>query len=588
MRRKLNNARITAAFLVLTLAVTAFGALPVYAEGGECGDNLSWVFSAGTLIITGKGDMDKFSETSPAPWYEFREEITRVTFPDGISSIGTLAFRGCVNLKTVILPDSVRSIGAYAFSECESLQLLNLGKGLTSIGNGAFHSCVNLESVYLPYGVNKIGYQAFYRCESLVEITLPPNLTNLGTSAFAYCTSLVTATVNARLDTIPEWTFYGCDMLDSVVLAETVKEVDTYAFKNCDMLSTVYYTGNAKDTVDQSISADNPNFGSFGHITNSAPPQTSTSNKTTENDDGGVTEQETSVRREETVTVVTKVETNTTEDTSVENTYKAEVSVTVENKDGWSVATEAVKDALKDINESQFSFKGNTTVTVQLKNDDKIDKDFLSSLAGRDVKITVVSANGSIWRVDCSKLDAKNLSDEYNYSYTVTPADNDICEKIGTDSCYRVAFTASAQINAEVLIQLPASVSVSRNAFLYQQESDGTFTRLQAVAVDDQGVAHFYLASADKDTLYVIGLNVPGEKTDDVIIPDELAATNNAIQRLEVIEYVTTGVRNYNGLTLKHLTIIIIVVVVVTSVVVGVVMYMLNKHNVNKMRQSNM
>ena len=259
--------------------------------------------------------------------------------------------------------------------------------------------------------------------------------------------------------------------------------------------------------------------------------------------------------------------------------------MTVENKDGWSTATEAVKEALKDINENQASLKGSTSVTVQLKNDDKIDKSFLSDLAGRDIKVTVVSPNGSIWKVDCSKLDTKELSGEFDYSYIVTPAESDICDKIGTDNCYRVSFASSALLNAEVLIQLPASAAVSRNAFLYQQEVNGTFTRLQAVAVDNQGIAHFYLASVDKDTLYVIGLNVPGEKNDDVILPDELAATNNAIQRLEIIEYVTTGVRNYNGLTLKHLTFIIIGAVVVTSVVVGAVMYALNKKKLNDMRR---
>ncbi len=586
---KIHNNYLQRFFAILLIGIVFWSLpLPAYAEGGECGENLSWVFSAGTLIISGKGDMDKYSDDSPAPWHEFRDEITRISFADGITSIGTLAFRGCVNLKSVVLPDSVRSIGAYAFSECENLVLLDMGKGVTSIGNGAFHSCLKLDALTIPYGVSRIGYQAFYRCESLVSVIIPPNVTNWGSSSFSYCTSLVSVTVNARIDTIPEWTFYGCEMLESVVLAETVKEVEEYAFKNCDTLSTVYYNGNAKEDIDRGISEDNENFGSFGHISNSEPPKTVTSTKVQENDDGSVVQQQTTVRTDENSTVITKTE-QTFGTESKESTLKTEISVTVDNKDGWDTATEAVKDALKDINQLQSTHKTDEkiSVTINVKNEEDVSKEFVSDLAGRDINVTIVTSNGSSWKNDYSGLDKDKLSGEYTFSYTVIPSDKDICEKIGTDSCYTLSFLRTAVINTEVLIQLPAAVTVNGNAFLYQQESDGSFTRLQAVAVDNKGVAHFFLASVDKDTVYVIGINVPGEKTDDVIIPDELATTNNAIQRLEVIEYVTTGVRNYKGLTLKHLTLIIIGAVVAASIVVGVIMYMLNKRNINKMRQSN-
>ena len=69
------------------------GAPTVYADGesGICGDNLTWSLSAGTLTISGSGDMYDFPESSMAPWYHLREEITRLELPSGLTKIGALA-----------------------------------------------------------------------------------------------------------------------------------------------------------------------------------------------------------------------------------------------------------------------------------------------------------------------------------------------------------------------------------------------------------------------------------------------------------------------------------------------------------------
>ena len=81
----------------------------------------------------------------------------------------------------------------------------------------------------------------------------------------------------------------------------------------------------------------------------------------------------------------------------------------------------------------------------------------------------------------------------------------------------------------------------------------------------------------EKDTEYVIGLNVPGESTEDIIITKELNDVYGAIQRLEKIEYVSTGVRNINGLTLGNLLLIVIGILVFLTIVVGSFMYFKNR-----------
>ena len=170
MKRPVNKLNIMRflAFLLICSTLISFSALSASAlEGGASGDNISWVLDAGTLTITGTGEMTNYRDSELPPWYEFRDQIVRVVISDKITSIGNFAFYGCKNLTTVTLPNSVKSIGSYAFASCKRLATVHMSGSVSSIGNGAFYSCSALESIRLPYGLSYLGSQAFYRCESL-------------------------------------------------------------------------------------------------------------------------------------------------------------------------------------------------------------------------------------------------------------------------------------------------------------------------------------------------------------------------------------------------------------------------------------
>ncbi len=559
--------------------------VPAAAADNSCGDNLTWSYSAGTLTITGSGDMYDYRDGVFAPWYPFRESIVKVSLPQGLTSIGEFAFLECENLQSVSIPDQVRSIGAYAFASCESLTSVGLGSNLQVLGTSAFHDCFALSAISLPYSLQQIGSNAFYRCQSLNAVLIPRNVISMGTSVFAHCTSLVRAEIDAPLTELPAWTFFGCTMLTEISLKETVKEIEENAFKECEILAEVHYPSeNAEQVqkIENQIAQDVPSFPYAGTMSDTQMHDSTTGGKfEPQEDDAGV---QTNITVWHNADYVLKSEVSRKmENGAFLNKYTVSLQLTLESQSAWDAALEQLKSAASSLKD--YIGKDTYTIKVYLKNDAALSDKLIKLLAGADVKLEVMSATGSVWRVHCLNLTVKEDTIEaapppHDFSHTVQDASPEVKEQIGTDDCYELTFEESMDDKAEILVQLPpTTASEGSTAYLYQIEEDGEHTRLQATVVEQNGTAHFYLANTDKDTQYVIGVNVPNETVDDIIIPDELISTDrfSAIARLEEIEYVSTGKRELNGLGLGEIMMFTLVGLALTVVVVGVVMFFWNK-----------
>lgn len=91
-------------------------------------------------------------------------DLTSVTIPETVTSIGIGSFQGCSSLTSVMIPETVTSIGDGSFKDCTSLTSVTIPKGVTSIGDGTFEGCSSLTSLTIPEGVTSIGDWAFYDC----------------------------------------------------------------------------------------------------------------------------------------------------------------------------------------------------------------------------------------------------------------------------------------------------------------------------------------------------------------------------------------------------------------------------------------
>ena len=231
---------------------------------GTCGDNLTWKLDdEGTLTISGKGAMTEWVHSHSAPWETYSNTInkvviqpgvtcigknafssgcknlTSITIPEGVTSIGRYAFQWCSSLTSITIPKSVTSIGWSAFQGCSSLKSITIPEGVTSIGEHAFGGCSSLRSITIPEGVTSIEDGVFYECSSLMSITIPEGVTIIGDEAFQWCSSLTSITIPKGVTSIGWKAFQGCSSLKSITIPEGVTSIEYGAFDTCRGLTSV-------------------------------------------------------------------------------------------------------------------------------------------------------------------------------------------------------------------------------------------------------------------------------------------------------------------------------------------------------------
>ncbi len=172
-------------------------------------------------------------------------DLSRISIPDGATSIEDYAFKGCIRLTSIAIPDSVTSIGIRAFFGCQSLTSISIPDGVTSIGDYSFADCQSLTSITIPDGVTSIGGSAFFNCLSLASITIPDSLTSIGDGAFYNCASLTSISIPDSVTSIGDIAFYSCASLTRIMIPDSVTSIGDYAFLDSSSLTSITFQGAA-------------------------------------------------------------------------------------------------------------------------------------------------------------------------------------------------------------------------------------------------------------------------------------------------------------------------------------------------------
>ena len=209
--------------------------------------------------------------------------LSEISLPHGLLSIGDEAFEACYSLQSVVIPDSVTSIGFAAFFDNNSLTSVTLPNGITEIEDETF-DCCNLSEIVIPDSVRRVGFYAFANNPSLTRVVLPNNVVSFG-GAFENTPfgrlgcgdfnnllwviseggelriygsgamdklseysawkgtdiSAITAIyIGNGITSIGENAFSGCGNITEVHIPQSVTNIGAGAFDNCDDLTDLY------------------------------------------------------------------------------------------------------------------------------------------------------------------------------------------------------------------------------------------------------------------------------------------------------------------------------------------------------------
>lgn len=220
---------------------------PYFAPSGS-GHNYNYTRPIGDIVIP--DSVTLLGYNYPVTGIESRafygcSEITSITIPEGVATIGNQAFCGD-SLALITIPSSVDSIGENAFSWCTitavnysgtinqwcnidfsngysnpvfDCTILNINgspvnnllipDNVEIIKQFAFWGYMGLTSVTISNGVTSIsiGSAAFGSCWNLTSVTIGSGVTHIGQGAFAYCSDIMEVTCFANVPPNVEDTF---------------------------------------------------------------------------------------------------------------------------------------------------------------------------------------------------------------------------------------------------------------------------------------------------------------------------------------------------------------------------------------------
>ena len=162
---------------------------------------------------------------------EIPEKITHKTIDYKVTSIEANAFFDRSELTGITIPDSVTSIGNYAFYGCDGV--VQIEDGVKYVGNWVIgYTNFPEEQVTLKNGTKGIADNAFYNSYLLRSINIPDSVTSIGIYAFYGCSELQSITIPDSVTSIGDFAFYGCSELISITIPKSVTSIGRYAFKS--------------------------------------------------------------------------------------------------------------------------------------------------------------------------------------------------------------------------------------------------------------------------------------------------------------------------------------------------------------------
>lgn len=264
---------------ILTCLLICLFGIGVHASSGSYGAGVQWTLENGTLTISGSGETTEYDEISAVPWYEMRDSITRVVVEEGITYLGKWSFYGLENVTEISLPSTLKSVGSGVIRGCNSLSSLELPEGLESLGYMSVSECDWLTDITIPSTLTDLSDEVFTDLPMLLKfhvspdndtlifqddllinvktmtvesgaaasgrVEIPVGIQTIKIQAFMGNPAITDLIVPEGVTEIEGMALYGCDWLTNVYLPSSLQKLGMYAMHRSEDLEAVYYAGSS-------------------------------------------------------------------------------------------------------------------------------------------------------------------------------------------------------------------------------------------------------------------------------------------------------------------------------------------------------
>lgn len=245
---------------VAAIGTDAFAGIPVQSltwNARECWTN-------GGIATEGIANLNIGNAVTVLPErLAYHSQITAVTLPLSLTTIGKDAFLDCEGLSSLTVPENVSRIDANALSgtsiasltwnarECWSngctadsaspympVTEVTIGDGVMVLPNG-FVIRSGITSLTIPASVKFIGNQAFKCCRGLAEVVIPDAVITVGNEAFVGCNQVINVSIGKSVSSLGDDAFGGifnmktltwnarwCESLGSMNYISTLEQVN--------------------------------------------------------------------------------------------------------------------------------------------------------------------------------------------------------------------------------------------------------------------------------------------------------------------------------------------------------------------------
>ena len=167
-------------------------------------------------------------------------KVTKITLPEGLTSIEYSAFSNCTNLTELNIPRGVTEFNKDMFWKT-ALKSLTFPEDSPYISeNGIVYNKDKTELLFaigyingklvIPEGVKSIGRSAFEQIETISEVEFPKSLVSIGDSAFLACSGIRSIIIPENVTSIGDFVFESTHITKIYIESTKIKDIGMFAF----------------------------------------------------------------------------------------------------------------------------------------------------------------------------------------------------------------------------------------------------------------------------------------------------------------------------------------------------------------------